>query len=196
MTESRRRVDPDRRRFDSEALEALNDVYRFAFYLAGNGDEADDLVQETYVRAYTNWTQYETGTNCVAWLRTICRNVFLRQRSRAAREPAVPDPELEALASVAVHAAARASGVNETTFASPDIAEALRKGLRKIPEFYRTAVMLVDIEGMNYVEASTELDIPLGTLRSRLFRGRRLLQQELLEHAADLGLVTPAEEGI
>lgn len=185
----------ERGAFDVEALEALPNVYRFAFYLTGDAEDADDLVQETYARAYAHRSQYEIGTNCVAWLRTICRNLFLRQRARTAREPAVTDPELEALAAMAVHTAARASGIDETQFGTPDIRDALVRGLRTMPEFYRVAVMLVDIEGMNYSEAASELEIPLGTLRSRLFRGRRLLQQELLEHAVDLGLVDARTRG-
>ena len=180
--------------FDQEALAALDAIFRFAYHLAGDQTEAEDLVQETYARAYANKHQYTRGTNCTAWLCAICRNVFLRQRSRGSREPAVTDPELESLAATAVHVAAQTYGLEADAFQAPDFSDALQRGLKKIPEVYRSAVVLVDIEDLNYVDAANVLDIPLGTLRSRLFRGRRLLQQELLHHAIDLGLITAQAE--
>lgn len=176
-------------RFDDEALAALDAVYRFAVHLTRDTTDADDLVQETYAKAYAHRAQYTLGTNCAAWLCTICRNLFLRQKARVDREPAVADPDLEALASAAVFVAAQGYGLDDTAFERPDFRDALQRALRRLPDAYRSAVILVDLEDMNYADAAAVLGVPIGTLRSRLFRGRRLMQQDLVQFAVDAGVV-------
>ena len=175
--------------FDRETLDAFESVHRFAYHLTGDSAEAEDLVQETYARAYANRTRYQVGTNCVAWLCTICRNLFLRRRSTVDRESAVPHPELEALAAASIHGAAQEQGMDETTFERQDFRDALEVALRALSEEFRSAVVLVDIEEFSYAQAARSLGIPVGTLRSRLFRGRRLLQRELVQFAIDAGIV-------
>lgn len=176
-------------RFDDEALAALDAVYRFAVHLTRDAADADDLVQETYARAYAHRAQYTLGTNCTAWLCTICRNVFLRQKARVEREPPVADPDLESLAAAAVFIAAQGYGLDDDAFERPDFRVALQRALQRLPNAYRSAVILVDVEDMNYADAAAVLGVPIGTLRSRLFRGRRLLQQDLLQFAVDAGIV-------
>lgn len=176
--------------FQHEALCWLPAVTRYALSLTRNEPDADDLVQETYLRAYRFWDRYTVGTECRAWLFTICRNAFLRDRERARRKEAL-EPELEALAAAAVHASAVQGGLGEL-FTSVDLAEDVQHALGELPDVFRHAVILVDLQDQSYDTASKVLGVPVGTVRSRLFRGRRLLQESLLSHARDAGFVRAA----
>jgi RNA polymerase sigma-70 factor (ECF subfamily) len=184
------------REFEREALPWLPHVARYALSLTRNDQDADDLVQETYLRAYRSWTQYTIGTECRAWLFRICRNLFLRTRQSDARQVHYDDPDLEALAAAAVHAAAQEGGYNEL-FTRVDLADAVERALADLPDAFRDAVILVDVEDQSYDTAAQVLGVPIGTVRSRLFRGRRLLQESLLAFARDAGLAaagdTPSE---
>lgn len=176
-------------RFEDELLAAAEAVYRFARSLTRDPAAAEDLVQETYVRALAHRDQYTPGTDCRAWLFTICRNAFLKGAQRSEREVATEDAELEALAAAGLHASLAATDPEGTIFQRAELAEAIQQALAKLPEEYRTAVVLVDLEDRSYAEAAGVLGVPIGTVRSRLFRGRRLLQQDLLVYAEDAGLL-------
>ena len=176
-------------RFDQEALCWLDDVYRFACSMTRDEADADDIVQETYLRAYRSWHTFEPGSDCRRWLFTICRNVFLRVRERERRKVEVAtDAEFEALAALHVATRARRDGYDDL-FARLDLRPAIDQAINALPEVFRLAVVLVDVEGQSYEEAAEILGVPIGTIRSRLFRGRRLLQEALLMHAADAGLL-------
>lgn len=174
--------------FTRVALPLLDDVARFARHLTRDAADADDLVQETYLRALRGWHTFIPGSDCRRWLFTVCRNAFL-QGLRRQQPVAVEAPELEALAAAAVHAGAVESGLGDL-FGRMDLRETIDRGLADLPEVFREAVVLVDLEGLSYEEASEVMGVPTGTVRSRLFRGRRLLQETLLTHAKDAGLVT------
>jgi RNA polymerase sigma-70 factor (ECF subfamily) len=176
--------------FEQELLASIEAVHRFALRLAGDAAAAEDLVQETYLRALAHRDHYAPGSNCRAWLFTICRRVFLKGALRDAREVATDDAGLEALAAAALHGAVAAADPTGAVFERADLDDAVRRALDKLPEEYRSAVALVDIEDQSYAAAAAILGVPVGTLRSRLFRGRRLLQQELLAYAEDAGLLT------
>ena len=180
------------RQFADEALCWLPDVTRYALSLSRSESDADDLVQETFLKAYTAWSSYEAGTECRGWLFTICRNVFFRGLKRDQRQIACEDAELEALAAAAVHASAAQSGLGDL-FTQIDVVSALERALRELPEAFREVVILVDVEDESYAVASEVLGVPVGTVRSRLFRGRRLLQQTLLEYAKDAGLARSSD---
>ncbi|MEX2156873.1 MAG: sigma-70 family RNA polymerase sigma factor [Gemmatimonadales bacterium] len=175
--------------FEQELLASIEAVHRFALRLARETSAAEDLVQETYLRALAHRDQYTVGTNCRAWLFTICRNVFVRGATRDARELATEDAELEAMGAAAVHGTVAASDPTGTVFERTDLDDAVRRALDKLPEEYRAVVALVDIEDQSYGVVAEILGIPVGTVRSRLFRGRRLLQQDLLAYAMDAGLI-------
>ena len=177
-------------RFHDEALRWLPEVSRFALSLARSEPEADDLVQETFLRAYTAWTSFIPGTECRAWLFTICRNTYFRQQHRDRRLVQCEDSELESLAAAAVHSSAQQSGLGDV-FAHVDLRDAIQRGLDALPELFREAVILVDVEDQSYDTAAAITGVPVGTIRSRLYRGRRLLQQKLVKHAEDLGLARP-----
>jgi RNA polymerase sigma-70 factor (ECF subfamily) len=181
------------RQFREEALRWLPDVTRYALSLTRNEADADDLVQETFLRAYRSWDSYTSGTESRGWLFTICRNLFLRTRQREGRQVQCDDPELEALAAAAVHASAQQSGYGDL-FARIDLSEAVERALAGLPEAFREAVILVDLQDQSYETAADVLNVPVGTVRSRLFRGRRLLQEALLTYARDAGLAPAGGE--
>lgn len=185
--------------FEEEALPHLDAVYRFALRLSGSVDEAEDLVQETFLRAYNAWDQYERGTRAKSWLFTICRNVFLRRRERAQRHEEIlsenvdrdgPGPE----ASNPLWSSTAGFDPEGEFFASI-VDERIIEALADLPEEYRTAVVLSDIEGLPYAEIAEMVGVPVGTVKSRLFRGRRRLQEVLFDHAVEVGLV-PASAGV
>lgn len=182
----------DQRRFEVEALPWLDDVYRFALSMTRDESDADDVVQETFLRAYRSWHTFEPGSECRKWLFTICRNVFLRLRERDRRrvDYGGDDAQLEALASVQEGVGTLAEHAD--ILSRVDLAPALERAIGELPEVFRSAVVLVDVEGMPYNEAASVLGVPVGTIRSRLFRGRRLLQETLVIYARDAGLSTPA----
>ena len=180
--------------FEQELLASIEAVHRFALRLAGDAAAAEDLVQETYLRALAHRDQYAPGSNCRAWLFTICRRVFLKGALRDAREVATDDAGLEALAAAALHGAVAAADPTGAVFERADLDDAVRRALDKLPEEYRSAVALVDIEDHSYEAAAAILGVPVGTVRSRLFRGRRLLQQDLLAYAEDAGLLAARRE--
>ena len=190
-TESKRESDL---RFEREALPWMDDVYRFARSMTRDEADADDLVQETYLRAYRAWHTFEPGSDCRRWLVTICRNVFLRTREREARrvDTGGDDAVLETMAAVR-EASPFAQQNADAIFSRMDLVPAIRKALGTLPDAFRSAVVLVDVEGQSYDEAATVLGVPIGTVRSRLFRGRRLLQQQLLTYAKDAGIAVPEE---
>ena len=176
--------------FDTEVLAALPHLLRFARSLARDDALADDLVQETYLRAYRSWATFKPGHDARRWLFTICRNVFLRHREREERvvDTSGEDAQLESLAAVVEHASATRSGLGDL-LDRIDVAPAIRAALAALPEVYRTAAILVDVEGQRYEGAAEVLGVPVGTVRSRLFRARRLLQQSLYTHAVDAGII-------
>ena len=172
--------------FERDALPWLDDVYRFALSLTREEADADDVVQETFLRAYRSWHTFIPGTDCRRWLFTICRNVFLRSRERQRPTVDLEDGEQDAVAAGSVYAAARENGYDDI-YARLDLAPALREAVDALAEPFRSAVILVDVEDLSYETAAQVMGVPIGTVRSRLFRGRRLLQEQLLTVAQDLG---------
>jgi RNA polymerase sigma-70 factor (ECF subfamily) len=177
------------RQFAEAALPHLAALSRVAIALTGNEPDADDLVQETFLRAYRAWHTFEPGSDCRRWLSTICRNAFLEQRRRESRSTAVEDQELESLAAARLHNHARASGVDHI-FTRLDLGPAINGAIGALVPIFRDVVVLVDVEGFSYEEVADALSIPVGTVRSRLYRARRQLQESLLQYAVDAGFST------
>lgn len=173
--------------FRTEALPWLPNVARYARLLTRNAADADDLAQETFLRAYLNWGTFRPGTDCRKWLFTICRHLFLRSSQRAKRMVGVDDPDVDIQRTAELYWEAAQSGL-ENLFDRIDVGPALARGIEAMAPEYRAVVILVDVEDASYADTATALGIPIGTVRSRLFRARRLLQQTLIEHARDLGL--------
>ena len=172
--------------FEREALPWLDDVYRFALSLTRDEADADDVVQDTFLRAYKSWHTYLPGSDCRRWLFTICRNVFLRSRERQLPTIEVEDGEREAL----VAGARLRDGTHDAlqdVLSRVDLRLALENAIARVPEPFQSTLMLVDVEDQSYETAAEILGVPIGTIRSRLFRARRLMQELLLTHAHDAG---------
>lgn len=151
--------------------------------------DAEDVVQDTYLRALRSWRTFAPDSDCRRWLFTICRNVFLRSRERANRCVNFDSVELDTVAadgSVARLWEERPAG----DYATVDVGPAILRAISGIPEPFRSAIIVVDLEDESYESAAGKLGVPIGTVRSRLFRGRRLLQDQLRSYALDLGVAT------
>ena len=172
--------------FEREVLVHLDVLYRVALRLSGSAADADDLVQETMLRAFRSWHQYQPGTNARAWLLTILRNQFIneyrrRRRHAQATEEIASDPH-------AVFLSVR--DLDPTgAFFDRIVDDRVLAAIDALPDEFREAVILVDSEGLSYEEAAQVLEVPIGTLKSRLFRARRRLQQELYDYAVEMGYI-------
>lgn len=174
------------------ALPLLPAVSRIAACLTRNKADADDLVQDTFLKAFRHWHTYVPGSDCRRWLAAICRNTHYAQRTRERWVTSVGDEmELETFAAVQLHKLAIERGV-EGMFARLDLACAIQAAIALLPEPYLRVVLLVDVEDLGYGEAAELLEIPIGTVRSRLYRARRLLQEQLTHYAVDAGFGIPA----
>ena len=173
--------------FARDALPWMDDVYRFAHSLTRDMADAQDIVQETYLRAYRSWHTFEQGSDCRRWLFTICRNVFLRSRQHTRLEVEAKDGDAEALAAAREHAEMISDGTDRL-LSSLDLGPALDRALSALEEPFRAAVQLVDVEDQSYESAAQVLGVPIGTVRSRLFRARRQLQRALSKYALDAGI--------
>lgn len=178
--------------FEKEALPWLAAVRQYALRLSGSAADADDLVQTTFLNAWKSWHTFKPGSDPRRWLFAICRNAFLRSRQLESRVVTLEDPELETLAA-ATPVTGDAGAVALRRLDQLDLPEAITRAMGTLNPLFREAVLLVDVEGRDYEEAAREAEVPVGTIRSRLYRGRRLLQEQLLGHARDLGLRTVKE---
>src|SRR3954470_24931881 len=171
----------DRVRFEEEALQLSDQVYRVARRLAGSREEAEDLVQDTYARAFRSWQQYQPGTNLRAWLLRILTNLNIDRGRRVQRTPDMKP--LEEGDYFLYNRLEESGGEN------PDeerVVERLSQddivgALSAVPHNFRDVVVLVDIGDFSYADAAQILDVPVGTVMSRLHRGRRILKRELAE---------------
>lgn len=184
--------------FHEEALPHMDAVFRFALRLSGSQDQAEDLVQETYLRAYRSWDQYTPGTQCKSWLFTICRNVFLRQRERGQRHEEIlletMDRSSGAFDVVNPVWVKAVQADPEGDFFRSILDKEILDRIQELPEDYRTAVLLSDLEGFTYQEIAEMIDVPVGTVKSRLFRGRRILQKALYDYAVSMGYISEIPE--
>jgi len=171
------------REFEEEALPHLDAIRAFSLRLTGSASDADDLVQDTYLRAYRFWHQYALGTNCNSWLSTICRNAFIRRWRRRIRQREL----LEKEAPVTLRAADRrstrcfASAVKdpERTSLGHIVTDDILEAMDRLPSAYRESLRLRLVDDMAYREVADMLDVPVGTVKSRVHRGRRILQESL-----------------
>ncbi len=178
-------VDARRRQFEAEALVHLDALYGFALKLTGGRDDAEDMVSETMLRAFDRWEQYRLGTNVRAWLFTILYHAFVSRRRRIdAREVQLPDDQEAWAAFDAV-----GDRDPEGSFFDSFLDEEITRAIDALPADYRAAVVLSDLHGLRYAEIAGVLGIPEGTVKSRLFRGRRILQKKLVGYAVEMGYV-------
>jgi RNA polymerase sigma-70 factor, ECF subfamily len=176
----------DRVRFEEEALELADQVYNVARRLVSSREEAEDLMQETYARAFRNWRSFEPGTNLRAWLLRILTNLNIDRGRRAQRTPATqPLEEGDYFLYNRLEAAGGEPGAAEERVLSRLSQNHVVEALADLQHDFRDVVVLVDIGDFSYAEAAQILGIPIGTVMSRLHRGRRMLKKELADVAVE-----------
>ena len=167
-----------KREFEEKLLEHIDALYNTALYMTRNKQDAEDLVQEAALRAYRNFTKFRQGTNFKAWTMTILRNIYINEYRKKAKEPVkVEFEEVENFISVP-----EISGVQEEIFS-----ETIRYSIDKLPEELRTILTLFYIENFSYKEIANIMDVPIGTVMSRLYTARQILKKHLAKSAKEEG---------
>lgn len=178
------------RRFEQDALQYIDQLYAAALRMTRNSADAEDLVQEAYAKAFSAFHQYKDGTNLKAWLYRILTNTYIniyRKRQREPQRANTDTVEDWQLAQAGSHdAVGLKSAEAEALDRLPD--DAVKNALLSLPEDFRMAVYYSDVEGFSYKEISEIMDTPIGTVMSRLHRGRKILRDELADYAAERGI--------
>jgi RNA polymerase sigma-70 factor, ECF subfamily len=183
----------DQADFSDQAMEFMPSLYTAAMRMTRNAADAEDLVQETYLKAYRAFGTFQQGTNLKAWLYRILTNTFINSYRSKKRRP--DESELDEVEDLYLYrrlggleaAAAGRSAEEEVLDSFTD--DEVKQALEALPEQFRMAVLLADVEGFSYKEIAEILDIPIGTVMSRLHRGRKALQKGLFEFGLERGLV-------
>lgn len=175
--------------FQKEALPHMDVLYNYALRTTGNVDDARDLLQETYLKAYRFWDKYEKGTNVRAWLFRIMKNSYINRYRKETKEPDKVDyGDIENFYNSIRAEYTDPNDLQEKIFGNL-LGDEVSKALEGLPEDFRTVVILADIEGLTYEEIAEFIERPIGTVRSRLHRGRKLLQTKLFDYAKKRGII-------
>jgi RNA polymerase sigma-70 factor (ECF subfamily) len=179
--------------FEAEAMPHMDLLYNFALRTTGDPDDAKDLLQETYLKAYRFWDKYEKGTNIRAWLFRIMKNSYINRYRKETREPDKVDYEdVENFYDSIRDDSKETSDLQQRMFGNL-LGDEVTTALQELPDDFRTVVILCDIEGLTYEEIAEFLNCPIGTVRSRLHRGRKMLQARLHAYAKEHGYLSDDE---
>jgi RNA polymerase sigma-70 factor (ECF subfamily) len=173
--------------FEREALPHMDALYNFSLRMTGDPDEANDLLQETYLKAYRFFDKFEQGTNCKAWLFRIMKNSFINIYRRTSKQPAKVDYNDVEEFYHSIRAESTDPNDLEHKIFSNILDDDVSTALEALPEEFRTVVILCDIEGFTYEEIADFVECPIGTVRSRLHRGRKMLRTRLYDYAVQRG---------
>ncbi len=191
-------TEDERRRFQEDALPLLDSLYGAALRMTRNPADAEDLVQETMLRAYRAFDRFEAGTNLKAWLFRILTNAYINTYRKRQREPQkVSSDEVEEfdLYQELKNHDSQFEATPESIVLDSLVDSDIINAIDDLPEQFRLAVVLSDIEGFTYAEMAEIMDVPMGTVMSRLHRGRKALQRRLWDIARDRGIVKGPVEG-
>lgn len=175
--------------FESEAIPHIDALYNFALRMIGDPDEADDLVQETMLKAFRFFDKFEKGTNCKAWLFRILKNTYINEYRKVSKQPNKVDYEDVQNFYENIKATEVKSQHYEEDAFSKLLDDDISSAITELPEDFRTVIILSDIEGFTYEEIADFIDCPIGTVRSRLHRARKMLYAKLYDYAKDKGFV-------
>ena len=184
-----------RSEFERQALVHTDSLYGAAYRLTRNARDAEDLVQDSLLRAFRFWDSFEQDSNCKAWLLRIVTNTFINEYQRKKRSREVLDAataEQDATDGVLVQASASDRQSPEKALLERSVSDDVQRALDNLPDDFRTAVVLCDVQGLSYKEIADIMETPVGTVMSRLFRGRKLLAASLREFALAEGYVREA----
>ncbi len=175
------------RDFQREAMVHIDSLYNFALRMTGDAEDANDLVQETYMKAYRFFDSFEKGTNCKAWLFRILKNSYINKYRKESKEPDKIDyDEIKEFYHSVKHSSLDSNDMQEKMFGEL-LDDEVARALESLPEDFKEVVQLCDIEGFTYEEIANMVDCPIGTVRSRLHRGRKILREKLMEYAKQHG---------
>jgi RNA polymerase sigma-70 factor (ECF subfamily) len=196
-----RKIPPqvDLKVFEREVMPHVYTLYGAALRLTRSSSDAEDLVQETYLKAYRSFEQFEPGTNCKAWLFRILTNTFINKYRRRVKEREILDGEMHAPTVFSAHdAGGKSSDPGPEAFlVNRFLSDEVLAALHKVSVDFRVVVLLSDVYSFSYKEIAEMVKIPIGTVMSRLFRGRRLLQTALFDYAIREGVIKlPRREGV
>ena len=173
--------------FENELLPHVGALQTFAYHLTYNQEDADDLVQETYLKAYRFIDKYDEGTNAKAWLFKILKNAYINEYRKRVKQPTKVDyEEIVAYHDTDDDHISGYSDLREEIFLHM-MGDEVTSAINSLPIDFRTVILLCDIEGFTYEEIASIIDVPIGTVRSRLFRARNLLKEKLTSYAQKLG---------
>lgn len=173
--------------FEDEIVPHLDAMYNFALRLTSDPSDAEDLVQDTIVKAYRFFSSYEKGTNAKAWLFRILKNSYINNYRKQSKQPNQVDYDEVSSFYETIRADRTDTSDLEDKMFRELIDDDISNALEELPEDFRTVVLLCDVEGFTYEEIANMLDVPIGTIRSRLHRGRNLLKAQLKEYAEKRG---------
>lgn len=175
--------------FEQEALPHIDALYNFALRMTGSPDDADDLVQETMLKAFRFFDKFEKGTNCKAWLFRILKNSFINDYRKQSKEPDKVDyDDIQNFYETIKSTDIKTQHYEEDAF-SKLLDDDISSAITELPEDFRTVIILSDIEGFTYEEIADFVDCPIGTVRSRLHRARKMLYAKLYDYAKEKGFV-------
>ncbi len=173
--------------FEEEIIPHLDAMYNFALRLTSDPSDAEDLVQDTIVKAFRFFSSYEKGTNAKAWLFRILKNSYINNYRKKSKKPNQVDYDEVSTFYETIRAERTDTSDLEDKMFRDLIDDDISQALEELPEDFRTVVLLCDIEDFTYEEIANMLDVPIGTIRSRLHRGRNLLKAQLMEYAKKRG---------
>ncbi len=173
--------------FENEIIPHLDAMYNFALRLTSDPNSAEDLVQDSIVKAFRFFSSYEKGTNAKAWLFRILKNSYINNYRKKSKQPSQVDYDEVASFYETIRSDRTDTSDLEDRMFRDLIDDDISNALEELPEDFRTVVLLCDIEDFTYEEIANMLDVPIGTIRSRLHRGRNLLKSQLLEYAQKRG---------